>query len=229
MRKKLCLLGLCAAVAVSQTAEAQSMDAMVSVNGSGLASIQPIDDFYVGPSGPYLDKGLGGIGPGVSVGGNVVAGRRVVLNAEYSSAWLEVDQNGRLVTGGAATGRLHDSMLTAIGGAHLGNGTARVQVLGGVSRLFGTPTSSGVATDRPEESGTVGVRRVVPTAGLDLVHGLGSSISLLLTSRGYFFVDRSERARQLGIGRHIVRVGVGIRIAVGGRPRGSAKALRPWA
>ena len=50
----------------------------------GLASVQPADGSYVGS--PYLDKGIGGVGPGLAVGLNFVTRRRLALTFEFSTA-----------------------------------------------------------------------------------------------------------------------------------------------
>lgn len=195
--------------AASEPAVAQTSETRVAVTGAGLLSVQPVDDFYVGPVGPYLDKGLGGAGPGASAGLTVVTGGRLALTFEYSTAWLAVEQAGRLVSGGRGTGRLRDSMLTALVGAHTGMGATTTQALAGISRLMTTPTSSGDPIDDPGTDS----RRLVFTAGLDVVTRLGSRSSLVVSGRGYF-VDRSARTRELGVGRYIFRIGAGLRVAL---------------
>lgn len=218
-RALLCLAALTMAAGRAEAQSRPPADAVVSLTGAGLITLQPADGAWVGS--PYLDKGLAGVGPGLAVGMNVVAGRWFTMTAEYGTGWLSVEQTGRNAApihpsdcsfGGpcSSTGRLHDSMLSALGGVHTRVGSARLQWLAGVSRLFGTPTGNDVAlvdTQRPAP------RRMAFTAGADFVRGLGSRTSLVVTGR-YFHVDRSERARQRGVGRHVVRVGVGVRIAL---------------
>src|SRR5262245_18250480 len=111
------LLTATAALAAPSSALAQRVEA--GINTAGLVSIQPVDPAYVGPNGPYLDRALGVIGPSVSAGLNVVI-NRVALVFEYSTAWLSAEQLGRLVSGSIGTGRLRDSMISALAGAQLG-------------------------------------------------------------------------------------------------------------
>ena len=206
--RSMLLLTAAAMFAASADASAQGVD--VGLNTAGLVSFQPIDSTYVGPSGPYLDRGLGGVGPGFSVGLDVVA-TRLALVFEFSTAWLSADQQGRLVNGGQGPGRLHDSMLTGLAGAQLGHGRTRVQLLGGISHLAGTPTSNGV----PRTDFESALRRVAITGGIDVVAMRGRRASLLVTGRVYPRLQRSASAQQLGIGRDVFRGGVGVRWRLG--------------
>lgn len=201
------LLTAAATMVVPTRALAQPVE--VGINTAGLVSIQPVDSTYVGPSGPYLNRGLGGIGPGLSAGLNVVA-NRVALVFEYNTAWLSAEQQGRLVSGSIGTGRLRDSMITALAGAQLGR-RGQVQLLGGISHLGGTPTSNG--QPRTDFDGTL--RRVAITGGFDFVARAGRRASLLVTARVYPRLQRSESARQLGVGRDVYRAGVGVRWRLG--------------
>ena len=159
-----------------------------------------------------MKEGLGGIGPGASIGLNVVTGR-FALVFEYSTAWLSVEQEGRLVPGGAGTGRLRDSMMTVLAGAQFGSRRTRTQLLGGVSHVLDTPTSSGVVVDDL----SIDLSRQLLTVGADVVRRLGDRASLLVTLRMYPGVGRSEQARELGVGREVYRAGVGVRIPLGNR------------
>ena len=73
------------------TASAQAAP-NVSVTAVGLLSIQPADNQDVGT--PYLIGGLGGIGPGVTLGVNMRVNRRVEILAEYSTAWVSSADRG---------------------------------------------------------------------------------------------------------------------------------------
>src|SRR5688500_4919205 len=80
---------------LSAAQSAQPLEVGVTVQG--LVSVQPAADYWVGS--PYLDRGRGGVAPGVSVGVDVTA-RRVALAVEYSTpSTIEVIQRGRLITG----------------------------------------------------------------------------------------------------------------------------------
>jgi hypothetical protein len=198
-------------VAAPGRAQAQAIS-QVGINASGLMSIQPEDPTYVGPEGPYLDRGLGGAGAGFSIGLDAAA-KRVALAFEYSTAWLSVRQSGRLVNDRAGIGRLQDSMVTALAGAQLGGGRTRTRLLGGGSYLLGTPTSNGV----PRTDSETDLFRGALTFGADIVTAVGPRASLLVLGRVYPWINRSESARQLGVGRHVFRAGVGIRIALSER------------
>ena len=203
--------GVALAFASAGPAHAQSTP-RVGVNAAAVMSFQPVDSLYVGPSGPYLDRGLGGLGPGLAVGVDVRA-EPVALVFEYSTAWFNVPQSGRLVNGGSGIGHLQDSMLTALVGAQLGRGRTQTRLLGGGSYLIGTPSSNGV-------SRTDGDDQPFPLAlsfGVDVVTGVGPRTSVVVTGRAYPWIDRSESARQLGVGGHVFRAGVGVRLALGGR------------
>src|SRR5262245_20082683 len=134
------------------------------------------------------------------------SGRLFTMTVEYTTAWLEVEQSGRIV-GGSARGRTHDSMLSFLAGVEMGRGRTRTQVLGGVSQLLDTPTSNGDPIDDVEGD----PRRQVLTAGLDVVHALNARTSLLVTTRAYIDVDRTTAQQQVGLGRQIYRLGAGVR------------------
>jgi hypothetical protein len=196
------------AVAAPGRAHAQALS-QIGFDASGLVSIQPEDPAYVGPEGPYLDRGLGGSGAGFAIGVDAAA-RRVALAFEYSTAWLSVPQRGRLVNGQAGIGKLQDSMVTALAGAQLGTGRTRTRLLGGGSYLIGTPSSNGV----PRTDSDTDPFRGALTFGADVVTAVGPRASLLVAGRLYPWINRSESARQLGVGRHVFRAGVGIRLAI---------------
>jgi len=153
---------------------------------------------------------LGGLGPGVAMGVDVVNKNRLALVFEYNTAWLSVAQKGRLVNGGSGTGRLRDSMLTALAGGHVGHGRTRGRLLGGLSYRIGTPSSNGVS--RPDPAGEA--FRGVLTFGTDIITFIGPRASLLVTGRAYPWIQRGGSAQQLGVGRHVFRAGVGIRLSI---------------
>jgi len=183
------------------------------VNAAGLMSVQPVDDTFVGPSGPYLNEGLGGVGPGLALGLNVNT-RKIALVFEYSMAWLSADQRGRLVPLGTAKTRLHDAMLTALVGTDGNVGPIRSQLLAGISQVLDHPTANGESID---DSALRGPRRQAFTVGLDVTSATSSRVNVVATVRVSPWVGRSPRAQQLGIGSLVVRTGVGVRIMVGPR------------
>jgi len=188
---------------------AQGADAGIS--GTGIMSIQPIDDGYLG--GPYLNEGIGGIAPGFGAGFNVILPAGFVIATEYTTAFYEQEQNGRLVLGGfplesvPVTTRLRDSLLHAMAG-YATEGATRLLFLGGVSFKLDRATMDGVEA---EEYETDPDSQVAYTGGVDMLHRLGERTDLLISGR-YTFNPRDKRLQYLGIGPHIIRAGVGVRI-----------------
>lgn len=196
--------------------------AEVSVGASALISAQPIDDTYVG--GPYLSEGIGGIGPGMSATFTVVSTRGLVVGAEFSTAWFEQQQGGRLVpapcppgtpsnecsfVGGVGTTVLNDSMIGALLGYSMRRATTQVQVLGGAYWLLDRPTVNGVpladgSGDDADFPWSLG-------GGLDVLFAVGPRTALVVGGR-YTYLQRYQNWRYLGIGPHVARAGVGVRI-----------------
>jgi hypothetical protein len=102
-------------------------------------------------------------------------------------------------------------LLTGLAGAHLGTGRTRTQLLGGISYLMGTPTSNGV----PRYDRETNLRRVALTFGADIIAVVSPRAGLLVTGRVYPWLQRSESARELGVGRDVFRAGIGIRLSLG--------------
>jgi hypothetical protein len=138
-----CSALLIAAVIGPSDAHAQ---ADVGIMTAALASVQPIDDAYVGS--PYLSEGVGGIGPGFGVGVNVITSSGLVIATEYTTAVFETQHSGRTVLGGfplehvVATTRLRDSYLSVLLG-YATSGTTRIVLLGGMSARLGLTTING--------------------------------------------------------------------------------------
>jgi hypothetical protein len=188
---------------------AQGVDAGIS--GVGLLSIQPIDDAYVG--GPYLSEGIGGVAPGFGAGFNVITPGGFVIATEYTTAFYEQEQSGRLVLGGfplegvAATTRLRDSLLHLMAG-YATKGATRTVFIGGVSFKLDRAT---INDAEAEEYETDPASSVAFTGGIDVLHRLSDRTELQITGR-YTFNPRDTRLQYLGIGPHIIRAGVGLRI-----------------
>jgi hypothetical protein len=190
------------------------------VSGVALLSIQPVDNHYV--VGPYLSKGLGGVGPGVALGVTARISEKLVLLAEHSAAWISDEQSGRLVPQAQALGRLRDGVLTGLVGIALPGGDSFVvQPSGGFGVLFRPPMSGDVPV-----SAVAG--RFVLVVGLDVIRSLTRRLDLVVGSRGYLFAGRGREAEYLGIGQHFVRVGAGLRLGSGGPAggRGSVRGTR---
>jgi hypothetical protein len=178
----------------------------VSVTGVGLLSIQPADNQYAGT--PYLINGLGGIGSGFALGVNLRVNRRVVLLAEYSTAWVANDQSGRLLPEGHAVGRLRDGVVTGLLGIAWRQRPVIIQSSAGIGVLVRALTSGDVPVTT--ESG-----RIVLVPGLDVIRSLSRRMDLVGSGRGYLFATRNVAETNLGIGEHFVRFGAGIRLRLG--------------
>jgi hypothetical protein len=201
-----CLLLLSCACAQPGSAAAQDVD--VGISGTVLASIQLIDDAYVG--GPYLNEGIGGVGPGVGAGVSVIFPNGFVAAVEYSTARFTREQTGRLVPAAddSSTTRLHDSLLSVLGGWWIGSGNTRLQILAGASARLDLPTIDGFEIIIPDNESAF---PFAPTGGADVHRRLSPRSSVFVSAR-YAFIDRVENIRYLGIGPHVVRVGGGIRV-----------------
>jgi hypothetical protein len=216
------VLGACMAVAFPITSWAQGTE--ISVGASGLLSVQPIDDAYVGD--PYLSNGIGGLGPGMSAAFTIVTERGLIVAGEFSTAWFETEQSGRLVpapcppntpsnecpfVGGISTTQLNDSLLGALVGYSAQRGVTQVQVLGGAYFPLDRPTVNGQPLPESTASDTQPDLPVALGGGLDVVQGVATRAALVIGAR-YIYVPRDEPSQFLGIGPHLIRAGVGVRI-----------------
>jgi hypothetical protein len=182
----------------------------VAVSVQGIASWQPVDDTYVG--GPYLDKGLGGVGPGVALGIDLTA-RRFAFAAEYSWAAIDVIQTGRLVSG-TAEGQLRDSVLSFLAGPVWSSPNASIAALAGLSLGPRQPQQNGVSIDTwPDPAANEGKGLIAFTAGA-LVHGPRTGRVGLVASAKYSLLPRTRRAQELGVGPHVLRFGAGVRVGL---------------
>jgi hypothetical protein len=198
-------------IAVAPDLAAQTSAAPdVAVSFQGIGSWQPVDDTYVGPSGPYLDKGLGGIGPGVAMGVDVTA-RRFAFSAEYNWAAINVTQTGRLVSG-TAEGQLRDSVLSLLAGPVWSSPKASIAALAGLSFVPRQPQQNGVSIDTwPDPAANEGKGLIAFTTGA-LVYGPRTGRVGLVASAKYSLLPRTRRAQELGVGPHVIRFGAGVRV-----------------
>jgi hypothetical protein len=201
-----CLLLLSCACALPGSASAQDVD--VGISGTALASIQPIDEAYVG--GPYLSEGIGGVGPGFGAGVSVMFANGFMAAVEYSTARFTREQTGRLVPAAddSSTTRLHDSLLSFLGGWWIGSGDTRLEILAGASARLDLPTIDGFEIIVPDDESAF---PFAPIGGVD-VHKLLSRRASLFVSARYAYLDREENIRYLGVGPHVLRVGGGVRV-----------------
>lgn len=194
-----------------ESAGAQSL-AVGAVGTTGL-TIQPIDSTYVGPDGPYLKAGLGGVGGPVASVGVHASIEQFVAIGEVSYSAVSKDLVGRLVPGGGGDGRVRDTVGSLLVGPKLPIGRARLTVLGGLSRVFSDVSVDGV----PIDAVPVRLRRSAFTFGLDVLSPAGRRIDYVGGLRVTPGIERSERSRELGVGRTIVRLNFGVRVALASR------------
>ena len=196
------LLAASTPVAAQSPASTKSGDVKVALTVVGLASIQPVDGTYVSPAAPYLDVGLGGVGPGLAAGLDLFTAGRFSAAFEVSTASISAVQNGRLV-GGHAEGRLQDTLVSALAGVT--TDSRAIRVLAGLSGRIGTPTLNGAAVTDP------GAQPLALTLGFDAAHPVGARIAIVADVR-YTLASRSDRVIQLGVGSQFVRAGAGVRV-----------------
>lgn len=202
------LAGLFAAQNAAAQGNASGRRLSSSVSVLGLASVHPVDDTYVG--GPYLDHGLGGLGPGAALMFELVAPTGPTLVVEGSVANVEVNQTGRLVDGrdtgsGGATGRLRDPMLAVLGGLTFGRYATTAAVVVGAGYADTVPAVNGRRIDRFDDPAvTEGAGHLAFVSGVHARRAFEGRVSLIASAR-YALVHRSRRAKELGVSRHVVR------------------------
>lgn len=192
----------------------------VGISIEGLASIQPVNDSWVGS--PYLDVGIGGIEPGVSGGVNVIFDNGFTVIGEISTTMaFEQFQQGRLIWpntdafhSGSATTRLRDTLFSGLAGFTTARGSQRTSFVGGISGVMTTLTEDNVVVEEQSEFGLEGRRRYALTGGIDFLQRVSPGVAIVIGGR-YSWLGRSELADQTGAGEHIYRVGAGVRIALG--------------
>lgn len=115
------------------------------------------------------------------------------------------------------TSRLHDALLSGMVGYAKSAGSTRVLFLGGIGVILDSPTIDGVEQtiyDIGDQSAPATVRNhlLALTGGLDVLRTLGSRGALVISER-YSHVERYGLS-YLGIGPHVFRIGVGIRVRI---------------
>ena len=191
-----------APAAAQQRLSSVSEKSIAALTVVGLTTIQPADHTYVGPDGPYLDRGLGGIGFGAAAGLTVLTPIRFAATLEVSTASVSASQRGRLV-GGSAEGTLRDTLVSMLAG--ISTNSRAVLLQAGVSWLAATPRLNDIDVDDPD------ARHLAFTAGFDGAHPVGTRTAIVANVR-YSIVPRTTRIVQIGVGRQMVRAGVGVRV-----------------
>ena len=170
-------------------------------------SVQP----GTGSSRPYLDRGLGATRPGLTIGFGAESSKSpVIMSVELSTTTpMETVQEGRFISGsqpGSAIARHRDTLLSFLPGVRWHAGGAAMEVKGGLSLMFGEPTRG----DKPVED-DFSAGDFALTAGFDAVFPLNPRLSLVPSFR-YSFAERSDENYLVGLGTHITRAGVGLRV-----------------
>ena len=105
------------------------------------------------------------------------------------------------------------TVMSLLVGPKLPIGRTRLTILGGLSRVFSDGSVDGVTIDAVP----VSLRRTAFPFGLDVLSPAGRRIDYVGGLRVTPGVERSERSRELGVGRTIVRLTFGVRVALVGR------------
>jgi hypothetical protein len=195
----------------AETTQVSRKHAGTSVTLSLLASFQPADGTWIGD--PYLDNGLAGIEPGLALSVEQRWENHAVLALALSSSTsMKVSQTGRLVprNAGAPCGPFMESECGPIETSHrdtllsaLGGFAGAVEAKAGLALIFG-----GV------RQGPLAAEDIAGHWALTVEIGAAQRVSnrvSLVSSVQYYRVWRGENADELGLGRNIVRVAVGLR------------------
>jgi hypothetical protein len=127
-------------------ADVAAQDVDVAIAGTGLVSIEPIEDQW---SSPYLSGQLGRFGTGFGVELSAIV-RRFAIAGEITTATDELLLSGRLVNGGGpnegreALSTQRQTFLTLLAGVATGGPNTRVIFMGGGSRISNQHTRDGV-------------------------------------------------------------------------------------
>jgi hypothetical protein len=165
-----------------------------------------------GSQNPYLDVGLGATRPGLTVGFGVETSESpLITSVELSTtAAMETTQRGRFIPGmGPAVARQRDTLLSILPGVRWRAGGGAMELKGGLSIRFGEPTQGGERVQDYEAG------RFALTTGFDAVFPLTDHIGLIPSFR-YSLLDRSNTVDYVGLGKHITRAGVGLRVRLNG-------------
>jgi hypothetical protein len=199
-----------------------------------VAGAQPRTDVYLAPlvsiqpdsvepprfGRPFgLDKGISGTEPGLALGITHRTNRGVVLGLELSTTTkMSVEQSGGLVfyASGAAcsqgicgpvTAQHTDTLLSLLAGGRFRWDTVALELVAGPSLVFGTPQQGALAVDDAAGRWALG-------GGANAVIPLGERVDLSPSFR-YAYVFRGENVEHIGLGSHIFRIGLVLRVRVG--------------
>jgi hypothetical protein len=198
------------ATAESPAPKADQASAVVTVGIAGLGSFQP--GGYESPNSPYLSANLGGLRPGAGLWlERNRTGQPLVALEIGTTLSFEAVQSGRFVRPSpsadcspfgscTATGRHRDTLLSLLTGWRSGP----VALKAGPTVVFGK-TSQGEA--RYDDA----AGHFALTAGVDGVIPVGKDIDVVPGAR-YSYVFRGPSRDSVGLGSHIVRLTLGLRV-----------------
>jgi hypothetical protein len=208
------LILLCAGHTATAQSNVPRARPSATVSVLGLASIHPVDESHYGAV--YLDRGLGGVGPGAALMFEVVAPAGPTVVVEASASDLDVRQTGRIIDGhdagsGGVTRTIRDPLCAILGGFTIGHHATTAAVVVGVGYVNPVPSSTGQDNDRfdgPADSHFAFV------TGAHVRRALQGRLSVVASAR-YARVGRAPKTEYIGLSPHIIRIGAGISLRVG--------------
>jgi hypothetical protein len=208
------------ATAENPVPKADRASAVLTVGIAGLGSFQP--GGYESPGSPYLSANLGGLRPGAGLWlERNRTGQPPVAVEIGTTLSFEAVQSGRFVRSSpsadcsfgscTATGRHRDTLLSFLTGWRNGP----VALKAGPTVVFGKTTQGEARYD--DAAGHFAL-----TAGFDGVIPVGKRIDMIPGAR-YSYVFRGPSRDYVGVGSHILRLTLGLRMRV----TPPNKALKP--
>jgi hypothetical protein len=144
--------------------------------------------------------------PGLAITVDGFITRRWLLAGELSTTTsLEAVQSGRFVVGGGPALATHrDTLVSLLSGVQIPVGGGALEAKGGISLVLGKPKQDDLPVNG--DSG-----RFALTVGIDGVVRLAPKVAIVPSLR-YSHVWRGEDALFVGLGDHVFRAGVSLRI-----------------
>ena len=147
----------------------------------------------------YLTGPLGGVGGVVAFGGHIPLHERLTVNGEPNIGWIHGEQSGRLVPGGGGNVTAVEAVVSGLLGFRV---APSFEALVGAGWSFASP-------ERGFDIGNAG--GFAMTAGFSRLHRVRSPVAVV-TSFRYSFVQRPHANAYVGLGPHILRLALSIRL-----------------
>jgi hypothetical protein len=193
----------------------------VNLTVAAIISIHPAA--FADHASKYLNNGLSGSVPGISINLQKRLAARVFLGFEFSTTtYFSTLQDGRFIYGNACehfppTDECHavlsrgrDTIFAGLAGT----GNRLLEVSGGASGILSQTDQSGNGgTDSGYYNGCNNTLDFAITGGLDTTVPMGRRTAFVATFR-YIRAFRDETALYTGIGNNIYRMGVGLRLTL---------------